>query len=123
MSIEYGVTFAQVNNQEALTAIAKLGNGLIRVGNVSSVEDGEDFVVGICIVDDKEIKVPYEVKQSKDLDPSKADSVNVDAEKVLITFTNTRSIDVVIDRLQEAKKVMEEYKSSYEIPMTNSFYE
>lgn len=114
MSIEYGVTFAQVNNQEALTAIAKLGNGLIRVGNVSSVEDGEDFVVGICIVDDKEIKVPYEAKQAKDFDPSKVDSVNLDAEKILITFTNTRSIDVVIERLQEAKDVMELHQSNTE---------
>lgn len=114
MSVEYGVTFAQINNQENLTAIAELGNGLIRVGNVSSVENGEAFVVGIYIVDDKEIKEPYEIRRAKDLDPSKVDSINLDAEKILITFTNTRSIDVVIDRLQEAKKVMKLHQSNTE---------
>ena len=86
-----------IEGQRSKTTEVTLSDGRTRVQTLG-FGDGS---AGICIVrDDLHVK-PYSSFNGQELTCSAYD---VDSDKIIVKADNARSIDVIIERLEEAKK-------------------
>ena len=100
MKIEYGISNQIFGIDEVESKVASFGDGRTRISTVGW--DGD--LVGIQIVRDELMDKPFGVYKGDD-----ADLVNnmPNHQKVYLVFDNVKSIDVAIDRLEEAKKLLD----------------
>lgn len=97
---DYGITKSRVGTDVVESTIVKFGDGMTRVS--TCFWDGELSGVQLCR-SDKLQNIPFkEFKPGEDRDPNTL----LDDDKVYLVFDNEKSIDIVMDRLQEAKENM-----------------
>jgi hypothetical protein len=100
MSIEYGFNMVTVGDDRVESQYILFGDGLNRVSSVFF----DDGTAGIQILRDDSESEPFAIYSAQE-----AQFVNnmPENEKVYIAFDNPKSIDVLINRLLDAKNSME----------------
>ncbi len=93
---DYGIKIDE--NEFGKFGVASFGDGLTRVQTMGY----GDGVAGIVIVRDGQ-DVAFAIKEPDEV----GNALSVVGEKLILAFDNPKSIDVVIDRLIEAKSFME----------------
>ncbi len=100
MKIEYGISNQIFGIDKVESKVASFGDGKTRISTVGW--DGD--LAGIQIVRDKLMDKPFGVYKG---DHAKVVNNMPNHEKVYLVFDNTKSIDIAIDRLEEAKKLLD----------------
>ena len=98
-NIEYGIQKCTVGDDAVESTYVKFGDGLTRISTVG----WGDKLSGIQICRDGNEAEPFGIYKGQE-----ANKVNKlpDLDKVYIVFDNKKSIDVMIDRLIEAKSFL-----------------
>lgn len=91
----YGIKSVVFGNDENESTLVQFGDGKTAIQPI--LYDNGDF--GVCIVRDGQFDKPFGIgaKDSHDFDS--------DEGKVIISFDNPRSVDVLISKLLEAKEM------------------
>lgn len=108
-TIEYGITEITVGNDNIKSKLVKFGDGKTRISTV--FWDGELSGLQLCRSDKLKQEPFKEYKPGDDISPNSLP----EEDKVYIIFDNEKSIDVMINRLIEARDNMR--NSSYGVDL------
>ena len=95
-NIEYGIQKCTVGDDAVESTFVKFGDGLTRISTVV----WSDKLSGIQICRDGNETEPFAVREGEQA--NKANKIP-DLDKVYLVFDNKKSIDVMIERLIDAK--------------------
>lgn len=98
-----GISTYNIEGQSSSTTETTLCDGKTRVQSLGF----SDGTAGICIVRDGAFVEPYSRVSASELERSAYD---VDSDKIIVKADNIRSIEVLIERLEEAKSFIQELK-------------
>ena len=93
---EYGILSCKFGEDSKESVVVQFGDGMTGIQSLG-YDNGD---VGVVMCRDGKHNEPFGFNDDKDTHSSEED-------KVFLSFDNPRSIDVLIDRLQEAKSFIE----------------